>query len=327
MAIEDPTISVPLPERAALDEEVATFLKALEADARVFGRRDMLSIEKAREVHAEVRKRWIAGGPRMAATREHTASTRHGPVMVRTYEPQGIRVGGALVYLHGGGYVLGSVDTYDRVLREYAARASMVVIGVEYTRAPEARFPRPTQECTDAIRWIAANGGALGIDGGKLIVGGDSAGGIMALAACIDLRDSGDAPPRGMLLNYSGVSSNLARNSVMQYGDGTYGLSLMGILWYRAQHIATGAEVTDPRNDLLRADLRGLPPSFLVIAECDPVADSMRELAQRMRAAGNAVDAKVYPGAAHSFLEAVSISRLANEAFDDSARWIRRVGG
>src|SRR6218665_2976186 len=143
------------------------------------------------------------------------------------------------------------------------------------------------------------------------------------MGGSVELRDAGEAILQGIVLNYGSMSSNLYRNSVIQYGGGDYGLSLMSMMWFRAMHCASGADLTDPRVDILRAELHGLPPAWLVVAECDPVHDDMIELERMLREAGNTVDMKVYAGAAHSFLEAVSISDLAAEAFEDTARWLR----
>uniref|UniRef100_UPI000D392B33 alpha/beta hydrolase fold domain-containing protein n=1 Tax=unclassified Variovorax TaxID=663243 RepID=UPI000D392B33 len=323
MSFEDPAISVPLPARSPLDPQVAQFVRAMDADAGRFGRRETLSIAQARDIAETVRKRWVAGGPEMARSVEHTVPTRHGDVRVRAHYPVQRALSGVFVYLHGGGFVLGSLDTHDRVMREYAQRAGIVVVGVHYTRAPDAKFPRPMQECADVLRWVAENGALLDVDAAQLFVGGDSAGANFSMGASLELRDGGESILKGIVLNYGSVSSNLYRNSVIQYGGGDYGLSLMSMMWFRAMHVATGADLTDPRVDILRADLRSLPPTWMVVAECDPVHDDMVELGQMMRAAGNDVRMKVYPGAAHSFLEAVSISDLAVEAFEDTARWLR----
>jgi acetyl esterase len=323
MRSADPAISVPIPTRSKLDPQVEEFVRAMDADASRFGRRETVSIAEARDIAETVRRRWVEGGPVMANSIEHTVPTRHGEVLIRAHYPQVRALPGVFVYLHGGGFVLGSLDTHDRVMREYAQRAGIVVIGVHYTRAPEAKFPRPMQECADVLRWVSAHGELLAVDTSQLFVGGDSAGAIFSMGASLEMRDRGEALLKGIVLNYGSMSSNLCRNSVIQYGGGDYGLSLMSMVWFRAMHFSRGADFTDPRIDIVRADLRGLPPTWMVVAECDPVHDDMIELDRLMREAGNEVQKKVYPGAAHSFLEAVSISDLAVEAFEDTARWLR----
>lgn len=323
MRSADPAISVPIPTRSKLDPQVEQFVRAMDADASRFGRRETVSIAEARDIAETVRRRWVEGGPVMANSAEHTVPTRHGDVLIRAHYPQVRALPGVFVYLHGGGFVLGSLDTHDRVMREYAQRAGIVVIGVHYTRAPEAKFPRPMQECADVLRWVSAHGELLAVDTAQLFVGGDSAGAIFSMGAALEMRDLGESLLKGIVLNYGSMSSNLCRNSVIQYGGGDYGLSLLSMVWFRAMHFTSGADFTDPRIDILRADLRGLPPTWMVVAECDPVHDDMIELDRLMREAGNEVQKKVYPGAAHSFLEAVSISDLAVEAFEDTARWLR----
>jgi acetyl esterase len=324
MSFEDPAVSVPIPPRSALDPQVAEFVRAMAEDSAAFAPRETLPIAEGRANAEKVRARWAAGGPEMAVTTELQAPTRHGDVRVRAYYPQVRRLPGVFVYLHGGGFVLGSIETHDRVMREYAHRAGIVVVGVHYTRAPEAKFPRPMEECLDVVRWVAANAASLDVDGGQVFVGGDSAGANYSMGVSLALRDAGERIVKGIVLNYGSVSSNLYRNSVIQYGGGAYGLSLVSMMWFRAMHISTAADLTDPRVDILRAKLHDLPPACLVVAECDPVHDDMMDLDRMLREAGNEVQTKVYAGAAHSFLEAVSISDLAVEAFEDTAAWLRK---
>jgi len=194
---------------------------------------------------------------------------------------------------------------------------------VDYTRAPEAKFPQPLEECVDVVRWVVARAEALEIDADQLFVGGDSAGANLSMGTALTLRDEGQ--PRlikGLVLNYGGFGSNLFRNSVVRYGAGDYGLSLHMMIWFRGMHIRHGKDFFDPRVDILRADLKALPPVWMVVTECDPLHDDSVELERKLRAAEVDVAAKVYPGTAHSFLEAVSIADVAGEAFDDTARWL-----
>ena len=324
MSFEDPAVSVPIPPRSALDPQVAEFVRAMAEDSAAFAPRETLPIAQGRINAEKVRARWAAGGPEMAAAVEHQVPTRHADVRIRAYYPQTRKLPGVFIYLHGGGFVLGSIETHDRIMREYAHRAGIVVLGVHYTRAPEAKFPRPMEECLDVTRWVAANAALLDVDGEQLFIGGDSAGANYSMGVSLSLRDAGERIVKGIVLNCGSVSSNLYRNSVIQYGGGAYGLSLVSMMWFRAMHITTAADITDPRVDILRAKLHDLPPTCMVVAECDPVHDDMMDLDRMMREAGNQVQTKVYAGAAHSFLEAVSISDLAVEAFEDTVAWLRK---
>ena len=328
MLPEDPAFTIPTGAPAPLDPQIADFLRLMAADASKYPRRDTLSIEAGREIAEKVRAPWALGGPDMADTVEHQVPTRHGDILVRVHYPRERRLPGAFVYIHGGGFVLFSINTHDRLMREYAERTGIVVIGIEYTRAPDAKFPQPLEECVDVLRWTAARSELLDIDADQLFIGGDSAGANLSMGTCLTLRDEGEAALiKGVVLNYGGFGSNLFRNSVVRYGAGDYGLSLHMMIWFRGMHIARGQDFFDPRVDILRADLRGLPPAYMVITECDPLHDDSIELERKFREAGVAVQAKVYKGTAHSFLEAVSIADVAGVAFDDTARWLQQQAG
>jgi len=309
---------------APLDPQVQVFVQRMAADAAKFPRRDTVSIAEGREIAEKVRAPWAAGGPAMARTVERQVPTRHGEVMVRVHYPQECRLPGVFFYIHGGGFVLFSVDTHDRLMREYAHRAGIVVVGINYTRAPEARFPQPLEECIDTVRWLQDHGAALDFDPAQFFIGGDSAGGNLSLGTCLHFRDAGERPIRGMVLNYTGFSTNLYRDSVVRYGAGDYGLSLHMMVWFYRNYLARAEDFTDPRMNLLDADLRDIPPVYLVITECDPLYDDSIDMAAKMQAAGVDVQSKVYKGTVHSFLEAVSVADIAGEAFDDTVRWLRQ---
>jgi len=309
---------------APLDPQIQLFVQRMAADAAKFPRRDTVSIAEGRDIAEKVRAPWAAGGPAMARTTEHQVPTRHGEVLIRAHYPKERRMPGAFFYIHGGGFVLFSVQTHDRVMREYAERAGMVVIGIEYTRAPEGKFPHSLDECVDVVNWLLAQSDRFGFDPAQLFVGGDSAGANLSVGVSITRRDAGQAPLAGMLLNYGGFGFGspewVFTPSVLKYGAGDYGLSVHMAGWFASQYIDPAR--VDPRLTPLKARLEGLPPSLLVVAECDTIYDHQIAMDQRLKAAGCASTLKVYAGAIHSFLEAVAISSLAVQAFDDSARWL-----
>jgi acetyl esterase len=311
---------------APLDPQIAEFLRRMAAEGAKYPRRDLVSVAEGREITEKVRAQWTAGGPVMANTEDLMVTTRHGEVPLRIYTPKARKLPGALFYIHGGGFVLFSINTHDRVMREYADRAGLVVIGIDYTRAPEGKFPRSLDECVDAVNWLLTQGGRFGFDPQQFFVGGDSAGALLSVGVSLTRRDMGLPPLAGMLLNYGGfgfgADEYLFTASTHRYGAGDYGLSLHMALWFRALYIDPAR--ADPRLTPLKARLEGLPPSYLVITECDMLYDDNIEMEKRLQAAGNAVESKVYRGTAHSFLEAVAIADIAVEAFEDSARWLER---
>ncbi|MDB5819065.1 MAG: hypothetical protein JWQ11_2705, partial [Rhizobacter sp.] len=181
------------PEPAVpMDPQLKEFVTRMAADASKYPRRDTVSIAEGREIAEKVRAPWVVGGPVMASTVEHEVPTRHGSVKIRVYAPKQRRLPGAFFYIHGGGFVLFSMNTHDRVMREYAERAGMLVIGIDYTRAPEARFPQPLEECVDTVQWLHAHADTIGFDASALVIGGDSAGGNLSLGTCVSLRDLGN---------------------------------------------------------------------------------------------------------------------------------------
>ncbi len=307
---------------APLDPQVQLFVQRMAADASKFPRRDTVSIAEGRDIAEKVRAPWAVGGPVMDRTTEQQVPTRHGEVLIRTYYPKERRLPGAFFYIHGGGFVLFSIDTHDRLMREYADRAGIVVIGINYTRAPEAKFPQPIEECIDTVSWLIDHATDIGFDAKQFFIGGDSAGGNLSLCTAMHFRDVGNSPIRGMVLNYTGFSTDLYTDSVVRYGAGDYGLSLHMMVWFYRNYLGRKADYTDPRMNLLDADLRGIPPAFLVITECDPLYDGNVEMAAKMKGEGMDVESKVYKGTVHSFLEAVSVADVAGEAFDDTVRWL-----
>ncbi len=324
--MDDPAfsaISKPQPP-APVDPQVQEFLRRQASEGAKYPRRDTVSIVEAREIAEKVRAQWTSGGPVMAKTEDFMIPTRHGDIEARVYTPSVKRLPGAFLYIHGGGFVLFSINTHDRVMREYAERAGIVVVGINYTRAPEGKFPRPLDECVDTVQWLRANATRFGFDPAQLFIGGDSAGGNLSAGVSITLRDAGLPPVAGMVLNYGGFGfgNDIDSPAMLRYGAGEHGLSLHMMVWFRMLYV--DAARLDVRMTPVDARLEGLPPSYMVITECDPLYDENIQMAERLRAAGCEVDAKVYPGSVHSFLEAVSISDLAVEAFEDTARWLEK---
>jgi acetyl esterase len=327
MQLDDPAFSIPTGAPSPLDPQMREFLNRMSEGYRRFPRCDTLTIPEAREVAEQVRAPWAAGGPSMSRTVEHHIPTRHGDIRVRVHYPAERSSRAALVYLHGGGFVLFSIDTHDRLMREYAQRAGIVVIGVDYTRAPDARFPRPLDECVDAVRWVVDQAAVLDVDATQIFLGGDSAGASLSMGVALTRRDANEHLLKGLVLNYGSFGTNLYRNSMVRYGAGDYGLSLHDIIWFRGLYLSKGSDFGNPRVNILDADLSGLPSVCMVVAECDPLSDESLELEDRLRAVGVDVTARTYPGTVHSFLEAISIAEVAARAFDDTALWLRKRSG
>ncbi len=310
---------------AAIDPQIQYFVNALKQAQARFPAADGLSIEEARRIAEVVRAPWRSGGPSMAETEEIQVPTAHDVVRVRLYRPT-VRSGlqPALVYLHGGGWTLFSIDTHDRVMRELAARAGVVVAGVDYALSPEAKFPLALRQVESVVRWLHVNGAGLGVDPGKLAIGGDSAGANLAVGTSLLLRDSGAAQLlQGMLLIYGCFTSELSTWSTSGYGAEGNLLSASEMAEFWRNYLAEPADVLDPLASPLRARLEGLPPTFQVTAQCDVLAEQGAAFAARLREAGVAAVEREYAGATHSFIEAVAVAKVAGRALDDSAAWLR----
>jgi len=306
-----------------LDPDIRRFIRAMaESVARhpEFGTAPLPQVRRWAE---EVRAPWRQGGPAMFDTRELAVPTRHGPVRVRMHRPgQGVLPG--FVYLHGGGWTIFSIDTHDRVMREYAARTGCCVVGIDYALSPEHRFPVALEQVVDVVRWLAAEGGRLGIDAGRLAIGGDSAGANLGVAASLVLRDQPLALPLcAMVLNYGAFTTRCSVQSCRRFDGPEYMLGCEEMNGYWRNYLRDDRDAEDPLACPLLATLGGLPPAFLAIAECDILAEQNLKMARRLQASGVPTHSVVYAGASHSFIEAMSIAAVGSQALADASGWLR----
>lgn len=301
-----------------VDPEIRRFVVALNHGYGQFSDFAALPLPERRAAAEIVRAPWRAGGPVMAKT----VTAELAGCRARFYYPQRSDTPQpALLYIHGGGWTMFSIDTHDRLMREYAARAGVVVVGIDYSLSPEVRYPVALDEIVAAYRALRDDAGDFGIAPAAIAIGGDSAGGNLAVATSLRLRDAGDSPPAAMLLNY-GAFDPAPTASYARYDGPAYMLTVAEMDSFWRDYAGDRAALVDPLVAPLRAELSGLPPSFLAVPECDILADANRAMAARLESAGVPVELRLYAGATHSFLEAVSVSSLANAAFDEAARWL-----
>jgi acetyl esterase len=224
--------------------------------------------------------------------------------------------------------MLFSLDTHDRVMREYAARAGVVVVGVDYPLAPEVKYPVALNGIRDLVRWLDANGADFGLDASRLALGGDSAGGNLSLAAALLLRDAGEAGRvAALVLNYGAFESDCSEAAARAYGGEGFMLTRAELRDFVQNYLRSPVDESDPLACPGQASLEGLPPAFLAIAECDVLAEQNVAMFGKLQRAGVPARAVIYPGATHSFLEAVSIAALADHAFRDASAWLKHVLG
>lgn len=308
---------------ATIDPQLAPFIEGVAAAWARHPPFDTLSPAEAREAAETVRAPWAQGGPAMATTRELAVPFGREGVRIRAHLPSTGKPLPALVYLHGGGWTIFSLDTHDRLMREYAAAAGIAVVGVDYSLSPEAKFPRAIEETAAVLRWLAAHGEELGIDGDRLALAGDSAGAHISAAAALMLREADEGSLLACLvLNYGTFDDDFSRPSYRRYGGGEYTLSRDEMVAFWRQHLPEDGAAGNPLARPLRARLDGLPPTLLGVTEIDPLHDDSMAMAAALRAAGVAAEARVYPGTTHGFLEAMSVAEVSRRAIAETARWL-----
>ena len=246
-----------------------------------------------------------------------------GPMLVRIYRAKdSLRAG--LVYFHGGGWVLGSLDSADASCRILANRSRCVVISVDYRLAPETKFPGAVEDAYAAVRWVADNAAELRVDPERIAVGGASAGGNLAAAAALVARERGGPKIAFQLLTVPVAELSARAPSYQEFGEG-FGLSRADMQWFGLHYVRTPADADDPRASVLRADLHGLPPAFVITAECDPLRDDGEAYAEKLRALGIAARYKRYPGMFHGFMSFPAVLPEASEAFEDAGKALREA--
>ena len=307
-----------------IDADIRRFVAETGAAYAAGGPFDQLSFPEQRQLAERVRTPWRQGGPAMARTENLVVETPHGPVRVRLHDPSPRSPKPVLIYLHGGGWTLFSLDTHDRVMREYAAAADMVVVGVDYTLSPEAKFPVALEQVEAVIAWLRGAAAGHGIDAGRIAIGGDSAGACLSMATALKLRDLGEGGLiKALLAIYPVFDTRVSDEAARRYGGDRYMLTTAELAGFWRNYLGAPADADNPLARPMLANLAGLPPTCLTIAECDILAEQGLAMAERLGAAGVEVRSDVYAGATHSFLEAVSIASVARKAIDDGAAWLR----
>lgn len=245
-------------------------------------------------------------------------------IPLRLYSPQAPGPHPVLVYFHGGGFVLGTLDMYDSLCATLAREASCAVISVDYALAPEHPFPEPVEEAYAATSWIQTNGGELGLDPSRVAVGGDSAGGNLAAVVCLLNRDRGGPDLCGQLLIYPATDlSGQPFPSKKEYLHG-YFLEREDLIWFQRNYLPNLEDARNPlASPLLAENLAGLPPAMVMTAEFDPLRDEGEAYAGRLRETGTPVHSRRYEGMIHGFVSMGDVFPEAREALKEIGRWLR----
>ena len=248
-----------------------------------------------------------------------------GDIPARVYTPRGPGPKPALLYFHGGGWVLGGLDTVDAPCRRLADAADCIVVSVDYRLAPEHKFPIPAEDCYAATRHVAENAAAFGADRDRIAVGGDSAGGNLAAAVTLMARDRGGPRLSFQLLIYPATDFAFDTPSYRAHAEG-FGLTRKAARWYWSQYLPRPEDGAHPLASPLRAqDLRGLPPARVITAEYDPLRDEGEAYAARLRAAGVRAEVRRFEGQIHGFFAMCGIMDQGKAAIDDAAAALRPV--
>ena len=245
-------------------------------------------------------------GGRPAPIGEMVDRTFDGPagrLRVRIYRPAGTvaRLLPAILYFHGVGWVMGSLEGYDLVCRYFCARAGCALVAVDYRLAPEHKFPAAVEDCLAAYRWLRAHGREIGVDQARVGVGGDSAGGNLSAVVSQLAKAEGLPVPTCQVLIYPATDFVLDTPSHRELEDGHI-IPRDRILWYSQQYLRGEADKTDLRASPIRGDLRGQPPALVVTAGFDPLRDEGHAYAEALQKAGTDVVYREYPGQIHAFV-------------------------
>ena len=228
-----------------------------------------------------------------------------------------------LLYLHGGGFVIGGIDTCEAMCRSLAAQSGVAVIAIDYRLAPEHKFPAALDDTWDAIEWLRREGVAHGLDPQRLAVGGDSAGGTLAASVALMCRDAG-VPLRLQALFSPSVQVSLHTDSFKAFSEGLM-LDAELMAWFDAQYKVPGQALDWRREPLKAASHEGLAPAWIGLAECDPLVDEGVDYADKLRLAGVPVDLEIYRGVTHEFIKMGRAIPEARKAHADAARALRQA--
>lgn len=259
-----------------------------------------VSVEQARSDMAALTQ-LFGPGPELREVRDETVPTRSGPLTARVLVPSEAPRG-AILYLHGGGWVLGSAAQWDTLTRTLADRTQCLVVVPDYRLAPEYPYPAALDDCWDALRWTAENLARLGVDGLPLMIAGDSAGANLAAAVALRARDAGGPDLTVQVLAYPPTDSDFETASYRD-SENQLILSRDSMIWFWDQYAPNQRDRVEPGAAPLRAeDLSGLPPAVIAIAQHDVVRDEIEAYAERLRCSGVEVRSRVFEGQMHGFV-------------------------
>ena len=287
---------------------------------------EQLPLAEARAVRSEMIE---SGGPEesVAEVQNRSVPGPGGPIGVRVYRPEKNQTLPALIFFHGGGFVICNLDTHDRQCRALANASGCAVISVDYRLAPEHKYPAAVDDAYAATKYIAQHAAEFGVDPNRIAVGGDSAGGNLATVVSLLSRDRGGPRLKFQLLIYPLVDFYDQSPSMQQYSKDHF-LTREGINWFTESYLPSREAGLEPSASPMSAsDLRGLPPAMILTAECDPLRDQGEAYARKLQGAGVPVELKRYEGMFHPFFQFGGILDAAKVAMKDAASALRAALG
>ena len=289
-----------------------------------------LSPAEARSFYRDRRHVTQPPPPEVSRVRDLHASGPNGPIVLRLYRPRGVPESAVLpllVYYHGGGFVIGDLDTHDTLCRELANLSGCALAAVDYRLSPEHRFPAAAIDCIAATRWLSEHAAEFALDASRLAVGGDSAGGNLAAVVSIDARDAGDMPIAFQLLIYPATDMNCTAPSHTENGQG-YLLTSETMAYFIGHYIPEPSQYGDWRaSPLLHPDLSNLPPALVLTAGFDPLRDEGAAYAKRLTEAGDRASHVHFPRQIHGFVTMGKVIDEAHSAVALCAAELRRALG
>jgi acetyl esterase len=310
-----------------LDPDAASVFKAFQEAGRP--PYETVSPTEAREFYLQARFVTNPEPPELKSVQPLAIPSPHGSIPARLYTPKTLRttngLAPCLVFFHGGGWVIGDLDSHDVVCRKLADEGELIVIAVDYRLAPEHKFPAAADDAIAATQWIALNAKQIGVDASRLVVGGDSAGGNLAAVVAIAARDDKSPAIAGQLLIYPAIDFAMTHPSHRE-PETSILLTHSVIRWFRDHYLNGPADVHDWRASPARAKtLAGLPPAYVLTAGADPLRDEGDEYAQRLSESGVPVTYRTFPGQFHGFFTMGKLLQQANVAASDIGGWLKAL--
>ena len=277
------------------------------------------------EARANAKKRPRSPGPEVAKVEDRSIPGPDSDVPVRVYTPEGNGPFPILAWYHGGGWVVGDLESADATARDLCVGGECVVVSVDYRLAPDAKFPGPANDCWAATTWAVENAVSINGDASRLAVGGDSAGGNIAAAMCLMAADQGGPEIVFQLLIYPVTDVDFTTVSYDDNAEG-YGLTKVTMEWYWDHYLESMADASNPYAAPLQAkSLAGQPPALVITAEYDPLRDEGEAYAKRLSEAGVATTATRYDGVIHGFFNMNAVVDKSQQAVDEASAALRNA--